>query len=140
MKTIKMTSVRNSNMVEKYYIDFLNTTYLDWIELTKELLKDMRTNNYLSMDADDVDLLFHDEFDNYRYNDSTIIETIIRLLDSTVDQEKYSLVFRFEEVGSDDEKSEEYVEVKLPLYLVVEVHKNKRVATLINHVIAPNQE
>jgi hypothetical protein len=121
-------------MVEKYYIEFNNTSYGDWIELTKELLKDMNANSFLSMDIDDANILFHYEFDDYKYDDRTIIETIIHILDSVVDQKKYSMVFRFEEKDLENEAGE-YAGVKIPLYLVIEMHLNKRVATMHNVVI-----
>jgi hypothetical protein len=120
-------------MVEKYYIDFNKTTYCDWVELTKELLKDMNACEFLSMDMEDVDVLFHDEFDNYKYDDRTIIETIIHILDSVVDQDKYSMVFRF------DEEEYENTTATMPIYLVIEMHLNKRVATMTN-VVINNQE
>jgi hypothetical protein len=122
-------------MVEKYYIEFNNTSYGDWIELTKELLKDMNANSFLSMDIDDANILFHYEFDDYKYDNRTIIETIIAVLDSVVDQDKYSMVFRFEEKEVGNPEYKDYIDVKMPLYLVIEMHLNKRVATLHNVVI-----
>jgi hypothetical protein len=132
MKTIKMTTVRNSNLIEKYHIDFENTTYNDWVELTKELLKDMKFNQFLAGEAEGVDVLFHDLFDDYQYNDQTIIETIIQLLDTVVDQREFSLVYRYDEREVEDEMGE-YIYVKMPVYLTVEIHKNKRVATLTHN-------
>jgi hypothetical protein len=125
MKTIKMTTVRNSNLVEKYHIDFKDTNYYDWVELTKELLKDMKFNQFLAGEAEGLDVLFHDLFDNYQYNDQTIIETIIQLLDTVVDQREFSLVYRYDEYPIDD--------CIMPDYLTVEIHKNKRVATLTHN-------
>jgi hypothetical protein len=120
-------------MVEKYYIDFNNTIYYDWVSLVAELLKDMNANSFLSMYMKDVDALFHYEFDNYNmYDDRTIIETIIHILDSVVDQDKYSMVFRFDEKEGE---AGNCAGVKMPIYLAIEVHLNKRVATLHNVVI-----